>query len=67
MGEQRSGGYSIMLKAMTLKDGKLVINASYIKPGKDDNVSMAITYPHLVIETDKIYEGHYEIDYQIQK
>lgn len=67
MGEQRSGGYSIKLDKIELKDATVMVYADYIKPGQDEGVTMALTYPHLVIETDKIYEGHYLIDYQIRK
>jgi hypothetical protein len=67
MGQQRSAGYSIELKDLVLKDGTLKVYIKYKKPGKDDIVATAITHPSLVIETDDIYEGHYEILYDIEK
>ncbi len=67
MGEQNSAGYLIELKDLVLKDGVLKVFVKYEKPGKDDIVATVITYPSLVIETDDIYEGHYEIQYEIEK
>lgn len=67
MGEKPSAGYAVELKDLVLKDGYLKVFARYIKPGKDEIVATVITYPYLVIETDDIYEGHYEIEYELQK
>jgi len=67
MGEQPSAGYIIELKDVVLKDGALKVFVKYEKPLKDDMVATVITYPSLVIETDDIYEGHYEILYDIEK
>lgn len=67
MGEQSSAGYAIELKDLVLADGTLKVFVKYVKPGKDAVVATVITYPSLVIETDKIYEGHYEIAYDIKK
>lgn len=67
MGQQSSAGYSIELQKLVLEDGYLKIFAKYEKPGKDSVVATVITYPSLVIETDDIYEGHYEIEYNIEK
>lgn len=67
MGEQTSGGYAIELQDLVLGDGTLKVFVKYVKPGKDDMTATVMTYPSLVIETDKIYEGHYEIEYEIEK
>jgi len=67
MGQMPSAGYQIELKDIVLKDGTLTVFVKYEKPGKNDNVATVITYPTLVIETDDIYEGHYEIQYNIEK
>lgn len=67
MGEKTSGGYAIELKDLVLGDGSLKVYVKYRVPGKDDATTAVITYPSLVIETDKIYEGHYEIAYEIEK
>ena len=67
MGEKTSGGYAIELKDLVLGDGSLKVFVKYIVPGKDDITTTVMTYPSLVIETDKIYEGHYEIEYEIEK
>ena len=65
MGEQSSGGYAIKLKYLILKDGALNVFVEYEKPG--EIATTVMTYPSLVIETDGIYEGHYEIIYHIQR
>lgn len=67
MGQKPTAGYLIELKDMSLKDGALKVFVKYEKPGKDDMAAEVITYPSLVIETDDIYEGHYEILYDIEK
>ncbi|HHV65260.1 MAG TPA: protease complex subunit PrcB family protein [Peptococcaceae bacterium] len=67
MGQQPTAGYAIELQALKLQDGTLTVVASYQKPAKDAIVATVITYPSLVIETDDIYEGHYLIEYEIQK
>lgn len=67
MGQQPSAGHSVELKNIILKDGTLKVLVKYEKPGKNDMVAEVITYPTLVIETDDIYEGHYEILYEIEK
>lgn len=66
MGEQTSAGHAIELKDLVLGDGTLKVFVKYVKPGKGDIVATVMTYPSLVIETDKIYEGHYEIVYDIE-
>ncbi len=66
MGEQTSAGYAIELQDLVLGDGTLKVFVKYVKPGKDDIVATVMTYPSLVIETDDIYEGHYEIAYDIE-
>lgn len=67
MGEQTSAGYAIELKDLVLGDGILKVFVKYVKPDKGDIVATVMTYPTLIIETDKIYEGHYEIVYDIEK
>lgn len=67
MGQQPSAGYTIQLKDLILKDGALKVLVKYEKPRKDEMVATVLTYPSLVVETDDIYEGHYEIVYDIQK
>ncbi|NLI91930.1 MAG: protease complex subunit PrcB family protein [Peptococcaceae bacterium] len=67
MGQQPSAGYQIELKNLALKDGTLRVSVKYEKPLKNDIVATVITYPSLIIETDDIYEGHYEIKYDIEK
>lgn len=67
MGQKPSAGYGIELKDLSLKDGSLKASVKYIQPAKDAIVATVITYPTLVIETDDIYEGHYLIEYDIEK
>jgi len=56
MGEQSTGGYSIELKDLVLRDSGLHVYVKYNKPG--EIAATVLTYPTLVIETDDIYEGH---------
>jgi hypothetical protein len=67
MGEKSSAGYQIQLIKVSLQDGTLMVEAKYQKPAKDEQTATVMTYPSLVIETDDIYEGHYLIDYVIEK
>lgn len=67
MGERPSAGYSLELQNLALKDGTLKAKVKYQKPGKDDITATVITYPSLVVETDDIYEGHYMIEFDIEK
>jgi len=67
MGQCPTAGYQIEFTNLSLKDGKLIIKAKYVKPNRDDIVATVITYPSLVIETDDIYEGHYLIEFNIDK
>lgn len=67
MGQKPSAGYGIDLKDLSLKDGTLNVQVKYIQPGKNVNVATVITYPSLVIETDDIYEGHYLIEFDLEK
>jgi len=65
MGEQSTGGYSIELQDLVLKDSGLHVYVKYQRPG--EVAATVITYPTLVVETDGIYEGHYEIVYHIER
>jgi len=67
MGQRPSAGYHIELTKLGITDGKLIVQAEYVKPKPDELVATVITYPSLVIETDDIYEGHYSIEFVIDK
>ncbi|NLM20625.1 MAG: protease complex subunit PrcB family protein [Peptococcaceae bacterium] len=67
MGQCPTAGYHIELTNLSLQDGKLIVQAKYVKPNRGDIVATVITYPSLVIETDDIYEGHYLIEFNIDK
>jgi hypothetical protein len=50
MGEKNTGGYSLKLKEVNKIDGKTEIIVEETSPGKEDIVTMAFTYPTLVVE-----------------
>lgn len=50
-GEQRTGGYSIQVNELYESQDSIVVSTELLSPGKDDIVTMNITYPYLVIKT----------------
>ena len=53
-GEQRTGGYSIQVNELYKSQDCIVISTELLSPGKDDIVTMNITYPYLVIRTSNL-------------
>ena len=51
-GEQLSGGYSIQVKELYSTDEEILIKTELIGPNKEDLVTMALTYPYVVIRTE---------------
>jgi hypothetical protein len=60
-GEKPTGGYSIEVKSLELKDKKLVVHWKLKAPGPDDIVTQAITYPELVLLVDR-FDGEVVFD-----
>ncbi len=57
MGEKNTGGYSLKIKEVNKNDNRTEIIAEEIVPGKDDVVTMAFTYPTIVVEFPKYQEN----------
>ena len=50
MGEQNTGGYSLKIKEVNKVDEKTEVIVEEVKPKKNDTVTMALTYPTIIIE-----------------
>ena len=50
------GGYGLKIKEVNKNDNKTEIIVEEIVPGKDDVVTMAFTYPTIVVEFPKYQE-----------
>ena len=57
MGEKSTGGYGLKIKEVNKNDNKTEIIVEEIVPGKDDVVTMAFTYPTIVVEFPKYQEN----------
>jgi hypothetical protein len=60
-GEKPTGGYSIEVKSLEMKDRKLFVHWKLKAPGPDDIVTQAITYPELVLLVDR-FDGEVVFD-----
>ena len=60
-GERGTGGFSVEVKSLEVKDGKLIVHWKLKSPGADDIVAQVITYPSQVILVDR-FEGKVEFD-----
>ena len=60
-GQQRTGGYSVEVKSLEAKDGKLIVRWKLNTPGPGSIVTQAITYPTLTILVDR-FEGDVVFD-----
>ncbi len=49
-GEKISGGYGIEVEQVVMQDGHVLVTARETAPGKEDMVTMALTYPYTVIK-----------------
>ena len=57
MGEKNTGGYSLKVKEVNINDGKTEIMVEEIVPRDDEIVSMAFTYPTVIVEFSKYQEN----------
>ena len=57
MGEKNTGGYSLKVKEVNIDDEKTEIIVQEIVPRDDETVTMAITYPTIVVEFSKYQEN----------
>jgi hypothetical protein len=60
-GEKRTGGYSVEVKSLEVKDKKLIVHWKLNSPGPDDIVTQAITHPQLVLLVDR-FDGEVVFD-----
>ena len=49
-GEKSTGGYSIQVKELYLTNKEIVIETELIGPSKEDVVTMALSYPYIIIK-----------------
>lgn len=52
-GEQKTSGYSIAVEKFYLGKNAIYLDTSLIGPSKDETVNKTLTYPFLVIKTEK--------------
>lgn len=57
MGEKNTGGYNLKVKEVNIIDGKTEIMVEEIAPREDEMVSMAFTYPTVIVEFPKYQEN----------
>ena len=54
MGEQNSGGHSILINKVDTSNGEAKIYVEEISPSEEDTVTMALTYPTAVVEFNRL-------------
>ena len=57
MGEQNTGGYSLEIDKVKRTDDKTEIIVKEIKPKRGDTVTMAFTYPTIIVEFPSYQEN----------
>lgn len=55
MGTKRTGGYYISVENIALRNGKIIVFATYHNPAPNAIVTQAITHPVAVIALNKVY------------
>lgn len=60
-GEQRTGGYSVEVKSLEIKDNKLIVHWKLNSPGPGSIVSQVISHPSLTILVDR-FDGEVVFD-----
>ncbi len=56
-GMQETGGYSIQMRELYLADNAIYFKAELIGPENGEEVEKAVSYPHLVIKTERLEEN----------
>lgn len=51
-GEQKTGGYSVVLEELYATKDSVIISTNLLGPGKDEEVMNTPTYPYMVIKTE---------------
>ena len=57
MGEKNTGGYSLKIKEVNKVDDKTEIIVEEVTPSEGDMVTMAFTYPTIIVEFPKYQEN----------
>ena len=57
MGEKNTGGYYLEVKEVNIVDGKTEIIVEEVTPSEGDMVTMAFTYPTIIVEFPKYQEN----------
>jgi hypothetical protein len=60
LGEKETGGFSIKIESVTENDKNIVVKVVEIGPNKKDNVTMAITYPFMLLKINSKKEIIFE-------
>ncbi|TCK93281.1 protease stability complex PrcB-like protein [Natranaerovirga hydrolytica] len=53
-GEQPTGGYSIQVKGLYETKDSIIIDTELLGPSKEDLVTMALTYPRIIVKINHI-------------
>lgn len=53
-GEQKTGGYSIVVEGLYTTENSVVISTNLMGPGKDEKVEELATYPFIAVKTEYI-------------
>lgn len=53
-GEQKTGGYSIVVEELYTTENSVVVSTNLMGPGKDEEVEELATYPFIAVKTEYI-------------
>lgn len=53
-GEQKTGGYSILVNSLYLTSNAVYFNTSLKGPSKDEMVTQALSYPYIVVKIEEM-------------
>lgn len=56
-GMQETGGYSIQMRELYLSDNAIFFGADLIGPGSDDVIEKTVSYPYIVVKTERLEEN----------
>lgn len=56
-GMQETGGYSIQMQELYLADNAIYFDADLIGPESSEDVEKAVSYPYIVIKTERLEEN----------
>lgn len=67
MGWQRSGGYDLTIKNVTIRDGKYRVGYETSEPGPRCGVTLAITSPYHMIEISRVGPGEPRLEFVLER